>query len=453
MERTTAEKKDLIYLLIGSLYLITGALQHFLVNGSYVTVSIAIAVSVLCILLRRENRAQMILFAGIAALNLSGYFIPRFTWISVLGLLSFAVGTVFTVTGLTIGYRKKGKPLQMALFTIISCALVLFSGFLSLTFLKPELTMSLFGSAIMGSESSNVVTAEQKQSVLEDGTVLVSDVQYDSEVPNGFLDIYYAPEASKGTPTFIFIHGGGYVWGDKVIGDPNMLRESPTDLITTNFLAHGYNVVQMNYALAPEYPFPTAIKQLNRGLRFLAENGAEYGLDMTNVVISGGSAGGNLAGLLVNIQTNPEYAKAIGESAAMDSDSIKGVYFLAALFDNARYGCTGSPSTDWMFTQLGRMYLGTNELKTADLAQTNVIDYVTEAFPPTFISDGNTGTFDEQAFDMYEKLKSLGVDTEMSWFPKEEAILTHGHEGNDTKFSRIMYENLLAFLEDYVAFP
>ena len=112
MERTTAEKKDLIYLLIGSLYLITGALQHFLVNGSYVTVSIAIAVSVLCILLRRENRAQMILFAGIAALNLSGYFIPRFTWISVLGLLSFAVGTVFTVTGLTIGYRKKGKPLQ-----------------------------------------------------------------------------------------------------------------------------------------------------------------------------------------------------------------------------------------------------------------------------------------------------------------------------------------------------
>lgn len=322
-----------------------------------------------------------------------------------------------------------------------------------MTTIKPEMTISVFASAIMGSSPENITEALQKESTLEDGTVLISDIQYDSEDPNGFLDIYYTTNAKSVTaPTFLFIHGGGYAWGDKVSGDPNMAKEGSADLITTNVLAHGYNVVQINYALAPEYKFPVAIKQLNRGLDFLVQHGEEYGLDMNRIVISGGSAGGNLAGLLVNIQTNPDYAALIDESAVIDSDCIKGVYFMAALFDNSKFGCTGDPAVDWLFTQLGRLYLETDELKTDSdiVTPTNVTEYITENFPPAFISDGNSGTFDAQAYQVYEKLMELGVETRISYFPAYESKLGHGHEGSDTKYSRIIYKELFNFLDQYV---
>ena len=439
--------------LIGVLYLAAGILQQFLVNKLYLTASFAIAVSIFGIALKKDNKKLCALFTTVAILNFIGYFLDRFTWLSILGIISFILGIIFTVIGFIGLCKKKSNVILMILLAVVSCVLVFAGGFLSLTTVKPEMTMSVFASVIMGSDPENITEAVQKESTLEDGTVLISDIQYDTEDPNGFLDIYYAKNTeSEAAPTFLFIHGGGYAWGDKVSGDPNMAKEGPADLITTNVLAKGYNVVQINYALAPEYKFPVAIKQLNRGLDFLVQHGAEYGLDMSRVVISGGSAGGNLAGLLVNIQTNPEYAALIDEHAVINPDCIKGVYFMAALFNNSKFGCTGDPVVDWMFTQLGRLYLKTNELKTDSdsVMPTNVTEYITEDFPPAFISDGNTGTFDAQAYEAYEKLVELGVKVRISYFPAYEAKLGHGYEGSDTKYSRIMYKELFEFLDQCV---
>ena len=105
-----------------------------------------------------------------------------------------------------------------------------------------------------------------------------------------------------------------------------------------------------------------------------------------------------------------------------------------------------------MFTQLGRLYLKTNELKTDSVVvmPTNVTEYITEDFPPAFISDGNTGTFDAQAYEAYEKLMELGVEARISYFPSYESKLGHGYEGSDTKYSRIMYKELFEFLDQCV---
>ncbi|MGF0143705.1 alpha/beta hydrolase [Sharpea azabuensis] len=468
MEKSKSSKKALLCTLFGIAYFLTGIIQQYMVNSLRIAAGIGLVVSLLSalvLLLKKEEKIKiclprvnnrravlLILSCTFAVMNLVGCFMDTFLMLSILGITSFVMGIILTVSGL-IAYFKNGRKIILKIvLTILSALLFSLCGFLSLTTISPATTISVFGSAIMGSDSSNVWDAEQKESILEDGTRLISDVRYDNQIPNGYLDIYYTNEEKYSkAPTFIFIHGGGYVWGDKVIGDPNMVREGPTDLITTNFLSQGYNVVQMNYALAPEYQFPSSIKQLNRGLKFLADNGTLYGLDMTNVVISGGSAGGNLAGLLVNIQTNPEYAEIVDESPSIDPENIKAVYFLAALYDNHRFGVTGKSSVDWLFTQLGRLYLNTNEIKTdPEVEKTNVTEYVTGNFPPAFISDGNTGTFYDQAFDMYNTLRGLGVDSEICYFPSQEAVLNHGHEGNDTEYSRMMYQRLFEFLANYI---
>ena len=468
MEKTKSSKKALLCMLFGIAYFLIGIMQQYMVNSLRKTAGIGLVVSLLfalVLLIKKEKKRKiclprgdigravlLILSCALAVMNLAGCFIVSFLMLSILGITSFVTGIILTVSG-SIPYFKNGKNIILKIaLSILSVLSFIVCGFFSLTTISPETTTSLFGPAIMGSDSSNVWDAEQKESILEDGTRLISDIRYDDQIPNGYLDIYYTNEGKNSkVPTFIFIHGGGYVWGDKVIGDPNMSRESPTDLITTNFLSQGYNVVQMNYALAPEYQFPSSIKQLNRGLKFLVDNGTLYDLDMTNVVISGGSAGGNLAGLLANIQTNPEYAEIVDERPSIDSEDIKAIYFLAALYDNHRFGVTGKSSVDWLFTQLGRLYLNTNEIKTDPaVEETNVTEYVTENFPPAFISDGNTGTFYDQAFDMYNTLRGLGVDSEICYFPSQEAVLNHGYEGNDTEYSRIMYQRLFEFLANYI---
>lgn len=49
-----------------------------------------------------------------------------------------------------------------------------------------------------------------------------------------------------------------------------------------------------------------------------------------------------------------------------------------------------------------------------------------------------------------KKLVELGVEARISYFPAYEAKLGHGYEGNDTKYSRIMYKELFEFLDQCV---
>ncbi|MDR0848184.1 MAG: alpha/beta hydrolase fold domain-containing protein, partial [Propionibacteriaceae bacterium] len=57
----------------------------------------------------------------------------------------------------------------------------------------------------------------------------------------------------------------------------------------------GIVVVGVDYALAPEHPFPAALEQGYAALTWLAEHGAEHGIDGTRIAIGGMSSGGNIA--------------------------------------------------------------------------------------------------------------------------------------------------------------
>ena len=54
-------------------------------------------------------------------------------------------------------------------------------------------------------------------------------------------------------------------------------------------------------------------------------------------------------------------------------------------------------------------------------------DYVTEKFPPSYITDGNANSFTEQGEALVHTLKELGVKTD-SFFCPEDEYGTQGHE-------------------------
>ena len=284
---------------------------------------------------------------------------------------------------------------------------------------------------------------------LKDGSRYIGNVSYDSAYPNGFLDVYLSAEGDSSSPTFIFVHGGGFTWGDKLDGDPNGNPQGGGQQeYFLRLLAAGYNIVSINYAFAPAYRYPTPVLQLGEAVDFLEEQAQAVGLNMNEVILSGGSAGGHIVGQYVCAQCDAQYAAELGIDRSLGPERIKAVVFASALFDCSRLYSTGDAGFDFMLYQCGRAYFGDGDFARSEQAQVaDVIAHVCANFPPTYLSDGNTATFTDQAEDMYQKLLSLGVETQFTCYPREEAVLTHGFEIADSSYAQDNLAKTIAFLD------
>ena len=87
-------------------------------------------------------------------------------------------------------------------------------------------------------------------------------------------------------PVLLYLHGGGFTIGSIETHD-----------ILCRELARLANcaVVSLDYRLAPEHRFPTAVNDAWDALQWLHRQGATLGLDATRLAVGGDSAGGTLA--------------------------------------------------------------------------------------------------------------------------------------------------------------
>ena len=260
------------------------------------------------------------------------------------------------------------------------------------------------------------------------GIELAGGIAYADTYPNSFLDIYRTDDTEDPKPVYFFIHGGGYAWGDKAEGDPLGASGGSSGGMTDVFrrlAEEGFSVVSINYALVPEYRYPTPVLQINEAAGFLAAHASEYGLDMSRVVLSGGSAGGQLAGQYALIATDPAYAEDFGIDPALNGSAVKGVVFRCALLEPASFDDVNTLMFRIMFRNLKIGYYQNNS---AFLEEADIVAHVSESFPPAYITDGNHGTFDRQAVHLHEKLDALGVSNTLNLYPIGEAQLEHGYD-------------------------
>ncbi len=89
--------------------------------------------------------------------------------------------------------------------------------------------------------------------------------------------------------------------------------------------AGGFNLVNVDYVLVPEYHFPDPLIQANEAFAFLMDHAEQYHLDMDRVVIMGSSAGAIITSQMGSVITNPEYAEALGIVPALKSERVKAV--------------------------------------------------------------------------------------------------------------------------------
>ena len=116
------------------------------------------------------------------------------------------------------------------------------------------------------------------------------------------LDVYLPAAAGvdlKKAPVLFYIHGGGWIVGDKGVSCIALLK---------HMAQAGWIVYSVNYRLAPKHKFPQGLYDVKKALAWVRQTGlAKYGGDAAKVVVGGESAGGHIAALVALTQNDPAY--------------------------------------------------------------------------------------------------------------------------------------------------
>lgn len=352
---------------------------------------------------------------------------------------------VWAPAELATGLRWGGAARRI-LCAVLAVLLLLAGGWCTADALSPVPYISLMQSPLFYHVQNSYEAAATAQKLTSRGHLCISDVPYADEFPNSFLDIYLsgAEEREESLPTVYYVHGGGFTWGDKAEGDPTGGANAGVALYFGELLDAGFNIVSVNYALAPAYGYPTPALQLAQATAFLRENGEEYGLTGTRAVYIGSSAGGNIAGQFVTAQCDADYAAQTGIPQVMPAEDICAVVYNCALLDGSQFASTGDLFFDYMLDHCGRAYFGEEYRKGGpSVGQTDLIGHLPANFPAAYITDGNRGTFTRQAQALAAR---LGDACRLNLYERSEALLGHGYELQDSAWARDNLAKTVEFL-------
>ncbi len=163
--------------------------------------------------------------------------------------------------------------------------------------LAPELQLLLGLQKVAKVPAAETLPLEQARTELKRQQLMVGGHQpigalRDLEIDGGDGPLsarLYTPTERLGAepvPTMLFIHGGGWMYGDLESHDP-----------ACRFLAErsGVQILAVDYRLSPEHKFPAAVEDCNAAFRWLVEHATEVNADPARLAVGGDSAGGSLS--------------------------------------------------------------------------------------------------------------------------------------------------------------
>ena len=114
----------------------------------------------------------------------------------------------------------------------------------------------------------------------------IRDVPFvDGGARHHLLDVWRPVASTKPRPVVIYVHGGAFQY---------LSKDSHWAMALT-FARRGFVVFNINYRLAPQHPFPAAAQDVCAAAVWVRNNAERFGGDPDTIVVSGESAGGNLA--------------------------------------------------------------------------------------------------------------------------------------------------------------
>lgn len=245
-----------------------------------------------------------------------------------------------------------------------------------------------------------------------ENVVKVKDIPYiDDGNPYHKFDVFY-PEgkiAKEGLPVIIDIHGGGWMYATKDLNEYYCME----------LAKKGYCVFSISYRLVPDVTVNEQIKDCTEALAFIRANMKDYPANKKTVMLTGDSAGGQLALYSTILNNNPDAREIFG---TVDTKLNIKCLLLTSPVTYAKSGGWFSIYTKKMW---GKDY-GTKS--TYNYMDLNEIMELANDMPPTYFitSSGDTLAHD-QTVNAYNYFVEKGYECEIEDFTdlKEGKKLPH----------------------------
>jgi acetyl esterase len=200
----------------------------------------------------------------------------------------------------------------------------------------------------------------------------------------------YVPDGPGPFAAVIVVHGGGFIAGDK---------QTYVKPLFEPLTRGGFAWFTINYRLAPVYPFPAAVEDVERAVAWLRANAAAYKVDPSRIALMGESAGGHLVAFVGTSRKRSARVRAV-------------VSFYGPHDFEARERALGAPS------EPVRKFLGVSTLDDADIARMRAaspISHVHRGMPPYLLIHGTADAQvpHDQSTRMCERMKAAGASCEV----------------------------------------
>lgn len=264
---------------------------------------------------------------------------------------------------------------------------------------------SVFHNGLEGSQTSALQKAQETRTIWANGDdvrdrnvidpetiVCVKDIDYVGEKnPMQFMDIYYPATCPKRAyPVIVSIHGGGWFYGDKE-------RYSH---YTKLLASKGFAVVNFNYRLAPEVPYPAGFQDVCQVMDFLITHAETYQLDLSHLFMVGDSCGAQLVSQYCIYADSEAYQNCFPFTVE-HKILPKAVALNCGVYDMTLWKNEQNFMYEW--------YTAQSEQDLVEKSLHNYMDYMTEHFPETYLMCSVNDELRVHTPILRQKLEALGI--------------------------------------------
>lgn len=216
------------------------------------------------------------------------------------------------------------------------------------------------------------------------------------------LDIFVPNDVKGPVPVVVWIHGGGWIVGDK------------GNVRYDDVVNRGWALVSINHRTPMEARYPAQLYDCKAAIRFLRANAKQYNLDPNRIAVWGESSGGHLALLLATTSDVPLMEGTVGGNNEFSS-AVSGVVNWGGPFNLlSMAGQAKTPAQSFVVSRNGQI-----AALIGGYAQEHQ-DWAMNASPVTFASRGDApallvhGQHDEiiptqQSIEAAQRFKAAGA--------------------------------------------
>jgi acetyl esterase/lipase len=297
-----------------------------------------------------------------------------------------------------------------------------------MTFRSPGLVFLFLSCLFTPSAPAQQTKAERWSELAGNRYTVNPDVVYGMQ--NNYplkLDLWRNQSAKEPVPTVIYIHGGGWIFGDRTGAVPQLFP----------YFQRGWNIVNVEYRMAWVSPAPAAVEDCRCALQWVIRNAKQFNLDTSRIIVTGHSAGGHLSlttGLLTpeaGLDVECPGDEILKVAAVINWYGISDVNDVLAGPNRKNY------AEEWLDAQANA---------TAIAKRTSPLTYVSKDSPPVISIHGNADTVVpyEHSVLLHKALSKVGV-------PNELVTIDGGGHGFFSESETLRaYDRIWAFLDAHL---